>query len=128
MTAEEIGSMIGVYIATLIIYIGCYLIIARLESVFTKSEKLNDDVKQRRKIRIVMRWLFWRADKKDDAFSVIFVHQIITILFTAISSIIFILSIVKQNADLNLSLAIFAFAYLIYVVIIDNITICLVKL
>lgn len=56
MTAEEIGSMIGVYRASLIICIGCYLVIARLDSVFTKSVKLNDDVKQRRKIGIGMRW------------------------------------------------------------------------
>lgn len=122
MTVKEIVSMIGVYVGTLIIYIGCYLIIARLGSIFSEVEKSNDGSKQRNKIRIGMRWLFWRADKKDDTFLIVFIHQIITIIFTIISTVVFIISIIKQNSDLNLSIAIFAFMYLIYIVVFDNVS------
>lgn len=122
MTVKEIVSMIGVYVGTLIIYIGCYLIIARLGSIFSELEKSNDGSKQRNKIRIGMGWLFWRADKKDDTFLIVFIHQIITIIFTIISTVVFIISIIKQNSDLNLSIAIFAFIYLIYIVVFDNVS------
>lgn len=122
MTVKEIVSMIGVYVGTLIIYIGCYLIIARLGSIFSELEKSNDGSKQRKKIRIGMGWLFWRADKKDDTFLIVFMHQIITIIFTIISTVVFIISIIKQNSDLNLSIAIFAFMYLVYIVVFDNVS------
>lgn len=107
MTYVEIGRMIGVYAATLIIYVGCYLIIASLEFVFAEAENLNRDVKYRKKINFGLGWLFWRLNKTDETFLVIFIHQLLAILFTTLSTILFTISIIKQNTDLNLGLAIF---------------------
>ncbi len=114
--------MIGVYAATLIIYVGCYLIIASLEFVFAEAENLNRDVKYRKKIKFGLRWLFWRLNKTEEIFLIIFIHQLLTILFTTLSTILFNISIIKQNADLNLGLAIFVFVYLVYIVAFHKIT------
>jgi len=111
----QVASAIATYIGTIL-----FLILSH-GFAWGIDKTLYDNVfkyhKNRRTIRIGLRWLFWRYKKGDkrEIFLIPFIHEIVGIsLFIAVT-VIFIMSLLPKNVslwhDVGLAGLILSFAY-----------------
>lgn len=118
----NIASIVAHYVAIILIFRFCYLLIELLELYFKKVEEKDEKAKPRKKIGLNPKWQFWRTKKKYYTFVLTFVHKIITVVLALILSILFIIFLIFDKKSLIIYLLLSSYCYYFYNLLVFIIT------
>jgi uncharacterized membrane protein len=112
-----LGGAIGAYVGSLLFLAGAYLFAYTMDGILHDYNKYNES---RRTIKLkLFNWLFGRSKKNiiGEIFIVTFVHELLTIILFLVTTMLFVISILLENALIMHACMAVAFLYMCYVLI-----------
>lgn len=124
MTGEQIISMIGIYVLSLLFLIILYLQAYGLDSKIYKSYTTNVNAKEHKTIDINLKRFFWRYSKgNNEIFLVAFITELISIALFVLLNVALIVTLITVEELIMLFSFGIIFIYQICMVIIERLII-----
>ena len=117
---QDIVSLIGAYIWTMIFLVAAHASASSIDGWLYTTNMYNSD---RKTIKVGLRWLFWRCkkDDKNEIFVMAFVHELISVTLFVVVTILFVVVLLfKQGPIVLLVSSLPIIIYLLYCRIIED--------
>lgn len=111
-------SIISMYIAGLLFCLSAHALLCTIDVELYKNNKYNEN---RKIVKMGAKWLFWRSrkDNEKEIFYLVFVHELINLLFIMVSTVSMVISIIYNQDIIILIALILNFVYFCYIILLN---------
>lgn len=114
---DYIIGIIGMFIASLLFGLSTHALLCSTDVELYKNNKYNEN---RKTVKIGVKWIFWRSrkDNEKEIFYLVFVHELINLLFIMVSTVSMVILICNQDIIILIAL-ILSFVYFCYIILLN---------
>lgn len=115
---DYIIGIIGMFIASLLFGLSTHALLCSTDVELYKNNKYNEN---RKTVEIGVKWIFWRSrkDNEKEIFYLVFVHELINLLFIMVSTVSMVISIICNQDIIILIALILSFVYFCYIILLN---------